>query len=263
MAVLLCVPCLYLLSGFLTGVIGFGAHSNPVWSHLNFITSLISYFQVRSLSQALGTRTSAYLFTLPTQSNVFSVLSLLWLKVIRVGLKMLLFCQAFPFFMQETLSWIHRTWWLIWKRWRLKYKVSDDFTLKAFISPWDKLEEVTICRVHRWDALFSNASIQAKNYLRTIFASEYKILITTAYSSLNELPLSTSPAQFLTLLLLQTFLSLFSCSVVSNSLWPHGLKHPCPSPSPRACSNSCPLSQWCHPTISSSVVPFSSWTCLP
>ena len=45
-------------------------------------------------------------------------------------------------------------------------------------------------------------------------------------------------------------LLLFSCSVVSNSLWPHGLQHarlPCPSPSPEACSNSCPLSQWCHP----------------
>ena len=53
----------------------------------------------------------------------------------------------------------------------------------------------------------------------------------------------------------------FSCSVVSNSLPPHGLQHtrlPCPSPIPRAYSNSCPLSQWCHPTISSSVVPFSS-----
>ena len=46
-----------------------------------------------------------------------------------------------------------------------------------------------------------------------------------------------------------------------NSLPPHGLQHtrlPCPSPSPRACSNSCPLSQWCHLTISSSVAPFSS-----
>ena len=52
----------------------------------------------------------------------------------------------------------------------------------------------------------------------------------------------------------------FSCSVVSDSLWPHGLQHarpPCPSPTPEACSNSCPLSQWCHPTISSSVVPYS------
>ena len=56
-------------------------------------------------------------------------------------------------------------------------------------------------------------------------------------------------------------LLLFSCSVMSNILWPHGLQHanlPCPSPSPRACSNSSPLSQWCHPTISSSVVPFYS-----
>ena len=54
---------------------------------------------------------------------------------------------------------------------------------------------------------------------------------------------------------------LLSCLVVSDSLKPHGLQHtriPCPSPSPRACSNSCPLSQWCHPTISSSVFPFSS-----
>ena len=54
---------------------------------------------------------------------------------------------------------------------------------------------------------------------------------------------------------------LFSCLVVSDSLWPHGLQHdrlPCPSPTPTACSNSCPLSQWCHPTISSSVIPFSS-----
>ena len=52
----------------------------------------------------------------------------------------------------------------------------------------------------------------------------------------------------------------FSCSVRSNSLWPHGLQHarlPCPSATPRACSHSCSLSQWCHPTISSSVVPFA------
>ena len=50
----------------------------------------------------------------------------------------------------------------------------------------------------------------------------------------------------------------FSHSVVSNSLWPHGLQHarlPCPSPTPGACSNSCPSSWWCHPTISSSVTP--------
>ena len=53
----------------------------------------------------------------------------------------------------------------------------------------------------------------------------------------------------------------FSCSVMSNSLWLHGLQHtrlPCPSPTPRAYSSSSPLSWWSHPTISSSVVPFSS-----
>ena len=53
----------------------------------------------------------------------------------------------------------------------------------------------------------------------------------------------------------------FSRSVVSDSSQPHGLQHarpPCPSPTPRAYPNSCPLSRWCHPTISSSVVPFSS-----
>ena len=53
----------------------------------------------------------------------------------------------------------------------------------------------------------------------------------------------------------------FSCSVVSNSLRPHESQHgrpPCPSQTPRVYSNSCPLSQWCHPAISSSVVSFSS-----
>ena len=53
----------------------------------------------------------------------------------------------------------------------------------------------------------------------------------------------------------------FSCSVVSDSLWPHGMQHaraPCPSPTSWIYSNSWPLNQWCHPTISSSVIPFSS-----
>ena len=53
----------------------------------------------------------------------------------------------------------------------------------------------------------------------------------------------------------------FSHSVVSDSLWPHGLQHarlPCVSPIPGVYPNPCPLSWWCHPTISSSVVPFSS-----
>ena len=52
-----------------------------------------------------------------------------------------------------------------------------------------------------------------------------------------------------------------SCSVMSDSFWPHGLQHarpPCPSPTPGVYPNSCPLSRWCHPTISSSVIRFSS-----
>ena len=63
------------------------------------------------------------------------------------------------------------------------------------------------------------------------------------------------------------FFHVFCCccsvaQVVSYSLWPHGLQNarlPCPSPSSRASSNSCPWSQCCHPTISSSVVSYSSW----
>ena len=58
----------------------------------------------------------------------------------------------------------------------------------------------------------------------------------------------------------------FTRSVISDSLWPHGQQQarpPCPSPTPGACSNSCPLSRWCHPTISSSVIPFSCLQSFP
>ena len=58
-----------------------------------------------------------------------------------------------------------------------------------------------------------------------------------------------------------TFVAIVCYQVMSNSLWPHGLQHtrlPCPSLSPGVCSNSCPLRWWCHPTISSSVIHFSS-----
>ena len=54
----------------------------------------------------------------------------------------------------------------------------------------------------------------------------------------------------------------FSRSLMSDSLWPHELQHarpPCLSPTPRVHSDSCPASQWCHPAISSSVIPFSSY----
>ena len=60
---------------------------------------------------------------------------------------------------------------------------------------------------------------------------------------------------------IQYYLQFSSVTQSCPTLWLHGLQRarlPCPSPTPRACSNSCPLSRWCHPTVSSSVVPFSS-----
>ena len=83
------------------------------------------------------------------------------------------------------------------------------------------------------------------------------------YKSINWLYFILSPTDFLNIKSSYASISSFqfSRSVVSNSLRPHGRQRarlPCPSPTPRACSNSCPLNQWCHLTISSSVVPFSS-----
>ena len=65
---------------------------------------------------------------------------------------------------------------------------------------------------------------------------------------------------FLTTFILESSVQ-FNCSIVSASLQPHGLQYvrlPCSSATPRACANSCPSSWWCYPTISSSVIPFSS-----
>ena len=80
---------------------------------------------------------------------------------------------------------------------------------------------------------------------------------------------STSPYHFLAFLH-SNWPSLssvqFSCSIVSDSLWPHVSQHarpPCPSPTPRVHSDSHPSRQWCHPAISSSVVPFSCPQALP
>ena len=88
------------------------------------------------------------------------------------------------------------------------------------------------------------------------------------YTSKQQLPHLPSPqALAITILFfvsmnLTTFSSvLFNRLVVSDSFRPYGLQHarsPCPSPTPGVHSNSCPLSRWCHPTISSSVIPFSS-----
>ena len=76
----------------------------------------------------------------------------------------------------------------------------------------------------------------------------------------------TCDYEFLDVNILYWFLVQVSCSVVFDSLWPHGLqraRHPCPSPTPGVHPNPCPLSRWCHPTISSSVVPFSCLQSFP
>ena len=86
-------------------------------------------------------------------------------------------------------------------------------------------------------------------------------LYITNYKSDESLPLNISKWMFKMTNTADMQLLLFSRWVMLGSLWPHGLQHArltYPSPSPRACSKSCPLSQWCHPTISSSVIPFSS-----
>ena len=81
------------------------------------------------------------------------------------------------------------------------------------------------------------------------------------YKNSVEFPEVSYISYLLHYLRIRYYILLFSNSVMSDSLWPHGLQHarlPCASSSPGACSNSCPLSWWCHPTISSSVIPFSS-----
>ena len=86
--------------------------------------------------------------------------------------------------------------------------------------------------------------------------------LTSFLASIGNVLHSSYPAWIQNLILLL----LFSCSVLSNSVRLQGPQHsrsPCPSPSPRACSNSCPWSQWCHPTILSSVIPFSCLQSFP
>ena len=78
-----------------------------------------------------------------------------------------------------------------------------------------------------------------------------KMLMITLYAELN-------PNLNYGLWVIITYQCQFTHSVTSDSLWPCGLQPPCSSPNPGVYSNSCPLSQWCHPTISYSVVPFSS-----
>ena len=87
-----------------------------------------------------------------------------------------------------------------------------------------------------------------------------RLLISSQESHIREWMWNIEPFVTFVVSMLSTSVH-FSRSVVSDSLWSHGLQHtrpPCTSPTPRVYSNSCPLSWWFHPTISSSVIPFSS-----
>ena len=106
-------------------------------------------------------------------------------------------------------------------------------------------------------------SIDRQNYHTTLVCGSYWLYFCIRESQKRMSNwLSLKQSLFIRTCLISIFSSVqFSCSVMSDPSRPHGLQHarlPCPSPTPKACSNPCPLSQWCHPTISSSVIPFSS-----
>ena len=103
-------------------------------------------------------------------------------------------------------------------------------------------------------------SLGISNFLEDISSLSHSVVFLYFFALIAEEGNKTLQAEVF-FLLEKTTLLFFICSIVSDSLQPHGLQHarfPCSSPSPGACSNSCPLSQWCHPTILSSVIPFSS-----
>ena len=101
-------------------------------------------------------------------------------------------------------------------------------------------------RILEWIAIFSSGELPNPE-IKTSFLHLH-------HCQMDSLPLSHLGSLF-------CFIFKLSCSVLSDSMRPHGLQHarpPCPSPTPGVYSNSCPSSQWCHPTISSSVILFSS-----
>ena len=112
------------------------------------------------------------------------------------------------------------------------------------IQPGSSVHGILQARILEWVAVsFSRWSSQPRDRTWVVFIAGRFFTIWATWEALK-----SSSVQF-------------SHSVMSNCLWSHGLWHtrpPCPLPTPGVYSNSCPLSQWCHPTISSSVIPFSS-----
>ena len=151
--------------------------------------------------------------------------------------------------------------------------VSDSLWPHDCSPPGSSVHGILQARMLEWVAIFSSrGSSQARNRVQVSCFGRW-ILYCWATREWDDAPFSfltlpvkwpssLSSLQFITLINGDKHRSVqLSCSVVSDSLRPHGLQHtrlPCPSSTPGVHSNWCPLSQWCHPAISASVVPFSS-----
>ena len=144
-------------------------------------------------------------------------------------------------------------------------KSRPDVAVKVFfLNLWTLSKHITLHNMGRshpiiWRHSEQRLSIfQKKEFcLQTVFILELRIqLFPRSPDCWPTLQVSLTPPK-----LHQFSSAQFSRSVLSDSLWPHEPQHarpPCPSPTPGVYPNSCPLSRWCHPAISSSVVPFSS-----
>ena len=125
---------------------------------------------------------------------------------------------------------------VFWNESVLRIRWPKYWSFSFSISPSNKYSGLICFRIYWLDLLAVQGTLKS---LLQHHSSKASILQHSAFSSVQ-----------------------FSRSVVSNSLWPHELQHarpPCPSPTPGAYPNSCSLSRWCHPTISSSVICFLIW----
>ena len=118
-----------------------------------------------------------------------------------------------------------------------------------FASPWTAAHQASLSITNSW-SLLKLMSIESLMPSNNLILCRLFFLLPSIFPASGSFPMS------------QLFTSVpFNRSVVFNSLRPHESQHarpPCPSPTPGVYPNSCPLSHWCHPTISSSVIPFSS-----
>ena len=146
----------------------------------------------------------------------------------------------------NTLSWISSSSLKLVKDYDLP---TTEFPAPHRTCPAQNRYSINICWINEWvrGSWFINCFIfQSRSLLHRSFPLK----------SQSHLPIPTTPSPH------HSNSFQFSRSVVSDSLRPHGLQHarlPCPSPTPGACSNSCPSSRWCRPTISFSVVPSSRY----